>query len=953
MTIPLLQTKLYIPPVRPERVSRPRLIERLDEGLDLGHRLTLVSAPAGFGKTTLLSEWLRGMEARRTLPPRAAWLSLDEGDNDPARFLAYLVAALQAVAPNLGDELSGMLQSPQPAPPEGTLADLINQVTALGLEQSASASFVLALDDYHLITAQPVHDALTFLLDHLPDNVHLAIATRADPPLPVARLRGRGQLTELRLPDLRFTSEEAAEFLNRVMGLALTATDVAALESRTEGWIAGLQMAAVALRSATSMHSDATSFVQDFTGDNRFILDYLIEEVLQHQPTHVQAFLLQTSILDQLGGPLCDAVLGISASTSQQVSKTADQPADNSLICRLAAGLEQSALSSQDVLAYLERTNLFVVPLDDRREWYRYHRLFADLLRNRLQRAHPDMVPVLHRRASTWYEQNGLMAGAIDHALAADDLERAADLVDQAAEPTLMRGQAATFLHWADALPDELVRARPTLCVLHAWMLMLYGRPLEIVESRLQDAERGGERVAGQVTALRAMMAAFRGQVSSAAELSRRALEQLPEQEQFVRPFATWILRTSQLVRGGGPIDVQSLDDVLRMSQRVGNVMLAVLIVSNQAELALRQGQLHRAAEIYRRALDLATDARGERLPIAGQALIGLGELSREWGDLDAAARDLVEGIRLTEQWTEVGPFDAYISLSRVRQAQGDVDAAWEAIRKAQELALKSEVTELDDLSVALFEARMRVEQGDFEPVQRWAAERDLFKYLDTPLQEKVGDAYDHRMRKYELVVLARLLIAREQPAQALKLLASLVPIAQWRGRPWMLIEIHVLQALAHHARGDADQAIRALERALSLAQPEGYVRIFADEGEPMAELLREAARRGIAQDYVSNLLAAFERPRPQVPAPTPPSNLKPETLKPETLHPETLIEPLTERELDVLRLLNTHLSSTEIADHLYISANTARYHIKSIYGKLNVHRRSDAVQRAIELGLL
>ena len=768
--------------------------------------------------------------------------------------------------------------------------------------------------------------------------MHLAIATRADPPLPIARLRGRGQLTELRLPDLRFTSEETVEFLNRMMGLRLTADDVAALGSRTEGWIAGLQMAAVALRAALSTQGDATSFVQDFTGDNRFILDYLIEEVLQHQPDSIQAFLLQTSILDQLCGPLCDAVVGEIGDWRSEIDRRTGRRSQSPI----------SDLQSQALLEHLESSNLFVVPLDDRRAWYRYHRLFADLLRSRLQRAHPDRVPVLHRRASRWHEQSGLMAGAIDHALAAGDLERAADLIEQEAESTLMRGQAATFLRWVNALPDELVRARPTLCTLYAWMLMMYGRPVEVIESLLQDAGRGDELADGRATALRGLMAAFQGQVSPAGELSRRALDLLPEEEQFVRPFATWILRTSQLVSGTGPVDSQALDEVVRISQRVGNVMAAVLTVCNQAELYMRQGQLHRAAEAYQEALDLATDAQGQRLPIAGQALVGLGELSREWGDLTTAARYLIEGIQLTEQWTEVGPFDAYIALARVRQAQGNMDSAWEAIRKAQELALTFDLTELDDLTVALFEARMRAMQGDLEAARRWAKRRDLFRYIDSPLQEAAGDAYDHRIRKYELLVLARLLIALERPAEALTVLESLVPIAEWRGRPTMLIEIHVLQALAHHAQGKIDAAVTALEHALSLAEPEGYVRIFADEGEPMLTLLQEADRHGIAQDYVGQLLAACKSPTLQVSDTGLSSDLKPETPK-----PETLLEPLSEREMDVLRLLNTHLSSTEIAEQLCISANTARFHIKNIYGKLDVHRRSDAVQRARQLGLL
>jgi LuxR family maltose regulon positive regulatory protein len=887
------------------------LIERLNAGLH--RKLTLISAPAGFGKTTLLSEWAASCGRA------VAWVSLDESDNDPTRFLAYLVAGLHTVAENITHELLSV--SLQSIPLEQCLTGLINQIHAV------SADFLLVLDDYHLITAQPIHDAVTFLIDHLPGNAHLAIATRADPPLPVARLRGRGQLTELRLPDLRFGSKETAEFLNRVMALKLTADDVAALESRTEGWVAGLQMAAIALRTVPSTEGDTTSLVEEFTGDNRFVLDYLIEEVLQHQPRHIQAFLLQTSILNRLCGPLGEAV----------AVEVGDQGPDDSA----QTGFSAFDLQPQGILEYLDRANLFVVPLDDRREWYRYHRLFADLLRSRLQRAHPDMAPVLHRRASMWYEQRGLMDEAIDHALAADDLERAADLVEKNAEATLMRGEAATFLHWVGMLPDDLVRARPTLCFFHAWMDLMYGRPLKTVESRLTAAQGGGEVVAGRVTALRGLVAALQGQLPRAIELFHRALQQLPEEEQFMRTFAAWILRVSQLVSGGGAVDTVALDDVLRMSQRAGNVMVATMVLCNQAELQMRQGQLHRAAATYGRALDLGTGAQGRRLPITGQALIGLGELSREWNDLDAAERYLAEGIRLTEQWTEVGPFDAYIFLARVRQAQGDVDGAWEAIRKARGLAAQFDLTDLDDLAVALFEARMRVAQGDLEAAQCWAEERDLYKYIGSPLQEEAGDSYDIRLRKYELVVLARLLIASERPHEALMVLEPLVPIAERRRRPGMLIEIHVLKALAHRAQEDINQAMNVFERALSLAEPEGYVRIFADEGEPVVELLREATLRGIAVDYAGKLLTALgvEAQQRRGVARAEPSS--------------ALVEPLTEREMEVLRLLNTHLSSTEIAERLYISVNTARFHIKNIYGKLGVHRRSDAVQRARDLRLL
>jgi LuxR family maltose regulon positive regulatory protein len=897
----LLATKLHIPSVRPELVSRSRLIERLNAGL--ARKLILVSAPAGFGKTTLLSAWAA------SCGQPVAWLSLDERDNDPALFLAYLVAALETVGVEIEGGAAGDVNTP--AAIEPLLTALINRIDAV------SEHFVLVLDDYHLITAQPVHDALSFLLDHLPDRMHLAVATRADPPLPVARLRGRGQLTELRLVDLRFTGEETTAFLSRVMGLVLSAHDIAALAACTEGWITGLQMAALSLQGK----EDASGFIAAFTGSNRYILDYFLAEVLRREPEHVQGFLLQTSILERLCAPLCDALWRGGEPAGQQV----------------APSLMASLSNSQAVLEYLERANLFVVPLDDRREWYRYHRLFSDLLRQRLRQTHRKLVPVLHRRASAWHEQNGLMADAIDHALAAGDLERAADLVERSAEETLMRGEVATFLRWMEALPDGEVRARPSVCALYAWVLLLSGRPLEAVESRLQDVDRESEPVSGRVTAVRTLIAALQGRISRTTELAHRALEQLSGEDLFLRNFVAWILGASQLADEGGAVSSQALDEALELSRRAGNVLIGVMAMCNRAELQMRQGQLREAEATYRQALALATDARGQRLLIAGQVLIGLGELSREWNDLDVAERYLAEGIRLTEKWTEVGPLEAYLALARVRQARGDVDGAWEAMAKAQELAVKFDVSDLDDLSVAMFRAGLWVTQGELEAAQRWAEGRNLYQHIDSPLQEEAGVSYDYRMRKYELIVLARLLIAQGRPGEALALLGHLVPIAEWRNRPGLLAEIYVLQALAFQAQDDAGRAMTAIERAISLAEPSGYVRLFADYGQPMAELLRDAAARGIAPGYVDKLLEAIGV-----------SGLEGvgELAQP-------LIESLSERELDVLRLLDTRLSSTEIGEELSISANTVRFHIKNIYGKLGVHRRFDAVQRARELELL
>jgi len=515
MIAPLLTTKLYIPPARPGLVPRPRLIDRLNAGLRAACKLTFVSAPPGFGKTTLLSAWIRDYAPR----PRVAWLSLDESDNDPARFLAYVIAALETIDESIGKSLVDALQSPRPPATEELVTALINEIG------SVPDALVLILDDYHLVTAQPIHDTVAFLLDHLPSNLHLVIATRADPPLPLPRLRARGQLTELRQNDLRFTPDEAAQFLKQVIQIELSADHVAALTFRTEGWIAGLQMATLAMQAWASMpgQENLSSFVAAFTGSQHYILDYLMEEVFQRQPARVQSFLLQTSILDRMSGPLCDAVIDIP----------------------LLPGEGQGVGSSQAMLEKLEHANLFVLPLDDHQCWYRYHRLFADLLRHRLQHTQPDLAPTLHLRASEWHEaaaatDGSLMAGAIEHATAAQDYARSARLIEQAAQSTLAHSEIATLLRWLDLLPSEAVRARPRLRVYQAMALLLSGHSADGVETILREAEQtdSSSAIAGEATALRALTAAYQGDAPRAAQLARRALELLPEDNILLRAFA-------------------------------------------------------------------------------------------------------------------------------------------------------------------------------------------------------------------------------------------------------------------------------------------------------------------------------------------------------------------------------------------------------------------------------
>jgi len=939
MTTPLLTTKLYIPPPRPDLVSRPRLIARLNAGL--GCKLTLISAPAGFGKTTLLSEWIADLGFRipdvgsepkdksavrilkpskggdSKIPNRVAWLSLDESDNDPARFLAYVIAALQTIDEDLGKGVLDALQSPQPPATEELVTVLINEIGA------TSDAMVLILDDYHLVTAQPIHDAVVFLLDHLPGNLHLVIATRSDPPLPIARLRARGQLTELRQSDLRFTPDEATEFLKQVKKIELSANDVAALASRTEGWIAGLQMAAVSMQG----RRDLSGFVAAFAGSQHYILDYLIEEVFQRQPESVQSFLLRTSILERMSGPLCDAV--------------------TSLLTPPLPGEGQGVGSSQTMLEYLDHANLFVFPLDDHQRWYRYHRLFVDLLRKRLYQVHPDLVPALHCRASQWYERNGYLAEAIDHALSAGDLERATRLVEQIAEATLMRSEIVTFLNWVAQLPDDLVRTRPDLCIFHGWALLISGGSLDVVESRLKSIDTSSSVMASKVALLRAYVAAFQGRMSTAAEMARPALEQLSGDDLFMRINAVWLVSNTIVATGDFDSAKQAFEELARTSLQAGHVMIAVGALTHLAEVHLRLAQTLEAKAAYGKAIDVATDAQGQRLPVASEALMGLGDLCRELNELDAALHYTLEGIELSRLWRSVNAMIGYITLARIRQAQENWQDADEAMETARQLAAQYDTTGMGVIGVAMYRAQLWAAQGNLDATLRWAKERRLDQEIDSTELDRKDDYLSFHLRKYEYLVLARLLILQNRPDKALSVLEPLFSRMEQQGRTRLVIETLMLKALALQAQGKIALALVALEQSLSLAEPGGYIRMFADEGPPMARLLHETTAHGLAPTYIAKLLAAFAAKAPK-------EQRAPETVpSPPVSAQPSLVEPLSERELEVLRLLAAGLSNPEIAQQLYVAVSTIRSHAKSIYGKLDVHGRWEAVQRARELGLL
>ena len=902
MSTPILATKLYLPPPPPSVVLRPRLIERLNEGLHC--KLTLISAPAGFGKTTLVSEWVAGCERP------AAWLSLDEGDNDPARFLAYLVAAFQTIAPTIGAGVLDALQSPQP-PTEAILTALLNEIITL------PDSFVLVLDDYHVIDAKAVDLALTFLLEHLPPQMHLVIATREDPPLLLARLRARGQLTELRAADLRFTAAEAAAFLDQVMALDLSAEEVAVLETRTEGWIAGLQLAALSLQG----HEDIPRFIRAFAGDHRYIVDYLVEEVLQRQPEDIRRFLLQTAILDRLSGPLCDAVTGQEGGSAR--------------------------------LEALERGNFFVVPLDDTRHWYRYHHLFADVLAAHLLAEQPDQVSTLHRRASAWYAHHGSAANAIRHALAAEDFSRAADLVEVAVPAMRRSRQEATALGWLKALPAALIRFRPVLSAAYAGALLSCGE-LEGVEARLRDAERwrdatagmGGRpdapsagmvvvdeeefrRLPGSIAVYRAGQALALGNMPATVQYARRALDLVPEEDHLWRGAAAALLGLASWASGDLVAAYRAYADGMARLQRAGHISDAIGGAIALADIRIAQGRLREAMGTYEQALRFATEQGTPVLRGTADMYVGMSEIHRERDDLHAATQHL---LRSKEQGEYTGfpqnPYRWRVAMARIREAQGDPDGALDLLHEAERLYVSDFYPNVRP--VAAMKARVWVAQGRSGEALGWARERGLSAHDDLSY-----------LREYEHITLARLLLARNRTdgadrsiREAMGLLERLLKAAEAGGRTGSVIEILALQALVHQTHGDNGAALVPLERALVLAEPEGYVRMFVGEGPPMAALLQAAATHRIALIYVRHLLAAFGKDGGRSPV------------------NQVLIEPLSDRERDVLRLLRGDLSGPDIARELMVSVNTLRTHTQNIYSKLGVSTRRAAVRRAGELDL-
>lgn len=898
---PLLSTKLHPSQERPKLVRRLRLIEGLTR--EPGRRLTLLSAPAGFGKTTLLYEWARD-QTRSERP--VAWVSLDEGDNDPVRFLSYLVAALESsIEAGFGEGVLAALRSPEPPRMDAVLGALVNELAELPGEVT------IILDDYHVIDSESVHRIVSFLLEHLPEDTHLVISSRVDPPLPLARLRARSQMRELHAADLRFTPEEAAVFLKDVMSLDLSTEDAAALEEITEGWVAALQLAALSMRD----REDISGFIRSFSGEHRDIFDFLAEEVLERQIEQMQAFLLETSILDSLSGPLCDAVTGRN--------------------------------DGQRMLERLERENLFVVPLDDERRWYRYHHLFADFLRSRLERERTGKLAPLHLRASEWCEENALGVEAVRHAFSAGDYERAARLMERGIGQTWYRGEVVTLLSWLRRLPRETMRRRPLLLVWYAAALILIGR-FDGVEPLLREAESAG-RIAGEdrddesllgeedpqylqatTEAVRSLYTRLQGDTQGAIEHARRALSLLPEDNLNPRPFAAICLAEAYRAAGDLGAAGAAFAETGALGRAAGHDYIALSAMASQAHLQLAQGRLREADEVLRRALGFAAERGSELLPAMGSVRIGMGELLYEWDDLEAASLHLTEGVKLAGR---TGEFEilmrGHVALSRVRQAQGDTKSALDLAHRAERLAQSSGAPQAI-AGAALWEARLYLARGDLA-----AAASEHERMVD-------ASGIRRNLRELERLTLARLLLARNAPDEALRLLEQLYETVETASRT---IEILVLKALALQTKGEKEQAVNTLEEALVLAEPEGYIRTFADEGSPMAGILSSAleARRGrsdlpgrVPAHYIRKLLTALERDASGA-APT----------------AAGLPEPLSGREIEVLQLIAAGKSNRRISGELFVSVGTVKTHINNIYRKLGAHSRTQAVARARELKLL
>ncbi len=889
MSTALLSTKFFIPPQQQNLVSRPRLLKTLDRVLSL--KLTLLSAPAGFGKTTLVSDWVS--QSRQPV----VWLSLDKDDGDPKRFWLYFITALQAVSEEIGAASLGILHQPNNSPGDSLLTTLVNEIAAF------PEDFIMVLDDFHLIDSKAVDENLSFLLEYLPPQIHLVITTREDPSLPIARLRAKAQLNEIRATDLRFTFAEAADFLNQVMGLKLSTEDVAALESRTEGWIAGLQLAALSMQG----NQDAHSFIESFAGTHRFILDYLLEEVLQKQSEITQEFLLRTSILDRFSAPLCDALL------------------------------QGEVISSQQVIESLERSNIFIVALDSERQWYRYHHLFGDLLRQRARQT-LDAQEIIqdHLHASKWYEKNGEMHTAFRHAIAAENFNRAADLAEKGWEAMDEALQSGAWLAWTAELPNDVFLVRPVLCTQIAWSLIDTGQAASS-EIWLQKAEQAFatssekmvviekeqfDALPARIAFARAYNAQAIGTPAETLKYAEQALELIPEDNPFLAAQIKSILGTIYWSNGNLLSAAQSMREWIASAEKAGNIIFAIASACGLADILFLQGNLREAKRTIEQSLCLAEKHDQAQTVIANHH-IGLAMIAHETGDDKMAQRNFEEGLKLAKQSTLVDTaYRIHLARAQFKEVSGKLDDAFELLSKAKRVYVETPVPNTRPVQALI--ARIHLKMSNLGKAQVWAREQN-FSVDDEVLY----------LREFELLTFARILITEGKRNDALSLLARLLEAAEKGKRTASIIEILLVQALAHKAN---DEKVAVLKRALDLAEPEGYLRIFVREGKVLLDLLQN-----IESQYGRRILAAFSTG--QAAGYSGQDQAK--------VHERgELVDPLSERELEVLHLIAEGLKNQAIADKLFISLHTVKIHARRIYAKLGVSSRTQAVAKAKEIGI-
>jgi LuxR family transcriptional regulator, maltose regulon positive regulatory protein len=890
----LLKTKLYRPPIRPELVSRPYLMRWLDEGFN--SKLTVVSAPAGYGKTTLVSAWVSECKCP------VAWLSLDKEDNDQVRFLTYVITAVQTIKPSLGQEMLRVLQSSQPPVIINLLPDLINQLDELQVR------FVLVLDDYHVINSQEIHKAITFIIDHLPPQIHLLLTTRIDPPLPLAKLRGRGQLTEIRQADLRFSEEETVAFLKQGSGIELSSRDVNMLVNRTEGWIAGLQMAALSMRNK----KDISRFIEGFGGSHEYIVDYFASEILNNLPKPVSSFLLKTSFLDQLCGPLCDRVTGHTG--------------------------------SQQILERLQEANLFLVPLDDEHIWYRYHQLFADLLHKSLKQNNPIEVPELHLRASQWFEQNEFPHQAIEHAFLACDYPRAARLLEEVAESVLGRGEHIWLLKWIEKLPETQMEAHLRLSIVRAAILVSAGfvqgaeRALHVIEAHLQDLAMDApaqDYAVGRVAALRAMIALQRGDVDNARLNGQMALDKLPKGTKLDASWRAY----SQIAIGlsnfayGDPAEARhNLEMAIGDANIAGNPFTFLVVTNYLVEVLWIQGRLKEAVELCQEGLKFIDKNNLSSAPMSGEALLRYSFLLCELGDLSQAEDFLNRGTELVRSGG-VALALAWASYVKMRYliAKGDLLAADTTAREAEQLTQLSELPLWVGSGISALKALICIRSGKLEEAEEFLKKRGIWT------DRKIRYSYQR-----EYLSLTALLIAKGDFTGAGAQLDSITAWAEATKQYRTLICAWTLHSIAFAAQKEMQKALQSLSVAMELAEPEGYLLTILELGEGIAPLLYEAGQKGIHPEYASRLLVGYKGSQPN-------PLIKPEVQK----HQPDILTPLRAREIEVLKLAADGQTNKEIANKLHLSVRTVKFHMTGIFTKLGVDSRLKAVAKAKLLGII